>query len=209
MPQRGRGRYGGNRDRDRSRSKSRSSRRDYKGKGRKDQTDQRRKKKTLQDHVFNVGRAQDASDYVSNAKFIIRHIQTNYEKGGDITTALREEKHFDFTAVEPRLKISQVDKTKDESKYNQETAEFMKQYEIKVKSHMAREETYQDNCVKAAGLLLQQCSTAMKYKLQARNDFDKLEMDPVALLQAIKEASMNYEADKYVHKTIQEALKRW
>ena len=170
MPQRGRGRYGGNRDRDRSRSKSRSSRREFRGKGKKDQNDQRRKKKTLADHVFHVGRAQDASDYVTNAKFIIRHIQTNYNKGGDITTALRDEKHYDFTKDEPRLKISTIDKTKQEAQYNQETAEFMKQYEIRMESHMNREETYKDNCVKAAGLLLQQCSSAMKYKLQARND---------------------------------------
>ena len=204
MPQR-RGRNRGNRDRDRGRSKSRSSRRDYKGKG-KDQKDQKRKK-TLADHIFNVGKAQDASDYVTNSKFIIRYIQTNYDKGGDITKALKEEKHIDFSKMEPRLKISTIDKSKAEDKYNQETAEFMEQYKIRMESHMAREEKYQDNCVKAAGLLIQQCSTAMKYKLQARNDYDKIEMDPVSLLQAIKEAAMNYEADEYVHKTIQEALK--
>ena len=47
----------------------------------------------------------------------------------------------------------------------------------------------------------------MKYKLQARNNYDNIEMDPVLLLQAIKEAAMNYEADECVHKMTQEALK--
>ena len=205
MPQRGRGRYGNNRDRNRSRS--RSSRRDNKNKGKSSNTESKKKKKTLEDHIFYVGRAQDASDYVTNAKFIIEHIQTTYEKGADITTSLREEKHFDFSTVEPRLKISTVDRTQDAMKYTQETAEYMKQYEIRMKSHMAREEQYQDNCVKAAGLLIQRCSSTTKYKLQARPDYQQILMDPILLMQAIKEASMNYEADEYVHKTIQEALK--
>ena len=51
----------------------------------------------LADHIFNVGKAQDASDYVTNSKFIIRHIQTTYDKGGDITKALKDEKHIDFS----------------------------------------------------------------------------------------------------------------
>ena len=143
-------------------------------------------------------------------KFIIQHVQATYDKGGDITKALKDENHIDFEKIEPRLKQSKVDpKGTEASIYVQETAEYMKQYEIKMKSHMAREEAYQDNCVKAAGLLLQQCSTSMKYKLQARVDYEKIEMDPIKLLQAIKEAAMNYEADEYVHKTIQEALKNF
>ena len=138
MPQRGRGQHGGNPNHDRSQSESRSSRRDYKGKAKKDQNDQKRKKKTLADHIFNVGKAQDASDsdYVTNSKFIIRHIQTDYNKGGDITKALRDEKHIDFSLTEPRLKISAIDKTKEEDKYNQETAEFMEQYKINVSNEL-------------------------------------------------------------------------
>ena len=65
-----------------------------------------------------------------------------------------------------------------------------------MESHMKRIEIYEDNC-----------SSAMKYKLQARNDYDTIELDPVELLQAIKEASMNYEADEYIYKTVFEALK--
>ena len=126
MPQRGRGRYGNNRDR--SRSRSRSSRREYKGKGRKDQPETR-KKKTLADHIFHVGRAQDASDYVTNSKFIIAHIQTTYEKGADITKALKDMKHFDFQSIQPRLQMSTADQSSEKTKYVQETSEFMKQYE--------------------------------------------------------------------------------
>ena len=209
MPQRGRGRYGGNRNRDRSRSKSKSSRRDYKGKNKKDQKDTKRKGKTLADHIFDVGKAQDASDYVTNAKFIIRHIQTTFDKAGDITMALKEEKHFDFSKEEPVLKISTLDKDDPEEKlqYEQETAAYLEQYRIKMEAHMNREVAYKDNCFKAAGVLLQQCSSAMKFKLQARNDYEKIEMEPIKLLQAIKEASMNYEADEYIYKTIQDALK--
>ena len=76
MPQRGRGRYGNNRDRNRSRS--RSSRRDNKNKGKSNNAESKKKKKTLDDHIFYVGRAQDASDYVTNAKFIIEHVGKRY-----------------------------------------------------------------------------------------------------------------------------------
>ena len=138
---RGRGRYGGNNRRDRSRSRSRSSRQNGGNNGNRDHS-QPKKKKTLTDHVFGVGNVQDASEFITNSKFIIRHIQTTFEKSGDIATALKEQKHFDFTAVEPRLKISSKDKTTETAAYEQETAEFMKQYEIKIKSHVAREEKY-------------------------------------------------------------------
>ena len=93
MPQRGRGRYKNN-GRDRSRSRSRNYKRDHnhKSKGDNNKSQHKNKKTTLADHVFNVGRAQDASDFVTNSTFIIRYIQTNYDKGADITTALKEEK---------------------------------------------------------------------------------------------------------------------
>ena len=207
MPQRGRGRYKNN-GRDRSRSRPRNYKRDHnhKSKGDNNKGQHKNKKTTLADHIFNVGRAQDASDFVTNSTFIIRHIQTNYDKGADTTTALKEEKDFDFDLVKPRLQISRKDKEKKKAEYEQETAEFMKEYEIRMKSHIARQETYEDNCTKAAGLLIQQCSTSMKHKLKARTDYSKIEMEPVKLLQAIKEASMNYEADEYIYKTVFEAL---
>ena len=154
MPEsRGRGRYGGNRDRSRSRSRSRKATSRRTGKRNKDHPEQKKKKKTLADHVFHTGHAQDASDYVTISKFIIGYIQTNYEKSGDITKALEKGEHYNFKAEAPRLQASELDPEEDKARYDLENAEFMKLYEIKIKSHMAREETYQDNCVKAAGLL--------------------------------------------------------
>ena len=78
----------------------------------------------MADHIFHVGRAQDASDYVTNSKFIIDHIQTTYEKGADITKALKDMKRFDFQAIQPRLQMSTADQTNEPTKYMQETLEF-------------------------------------------------------------------------------------
>ena len=125
----------------------------------------------------------------------------------DITNALRDMKHVDFSKLEPRLRQSTADPDTAKAQHAQETAEFTEQHKLRIELHLAREEKHKDNCVKAAGLLLQQCSPTMKHKLQARPDYNDTDMDPVQLLQAIKEASMNCEADEYIHKTVQEALR--
>ena len=58
--------------------------------------------------------------------------------------ALKEEKHFDFSKEEPVLKISTLDKDKSDEKlrYEQETAAYLEQYQIKMEGHMNREVIY-------------------------------------------------------------------
>ena len=56
---------------------------------------------------------------------------------------------------------------------------------------------------------MQRCSQALIYKLQARTDYDSLERDPVLLIKAIEEASMNYCQEEYKHKTVFDALKHF
>ena len=124
MPEsRGRGRYGGNRNRSRSRSRKAAGGRTGR---RKDHPEQKKKKKTLADHIFHTGQAQDASDYVTISKFIIGYIQTNYEKSGDITKALEKGEHYNFKAEAPRLQASDLDPEEEKAKCDLENAEFMK-----------------------------------------------------------------------------------
>ena len=48
-------------------------------------------KTKLEDHVFHLGTARQASDYESNVKFILNHIQEEFGKySNDIVKALKD-----------------------------------------------------------------------------------------------------------------------
>jgi hypothetical protein len=58
---------------------------------------------------------------------------------------------------------------------------------------MKRKRTYQDNMFKAYALLWERCAKAMLDKIASRSDCDSVVYnDPIALLRAIKEHSLNY-----------------
>ena len=49
----------------------------------------------------------------------------------------------------------------------------------------------------------------MRTKLKSRSDWEDIERDPVKMLAAIKEHSINYEASEYIHKTVLDALRNF
>ena len=59
--------------------------------------------------------------------------------------------------------------------------------------------------MKAYALIWDKCARAMKNKIEARSDYDAMENDPIALLQAIKENSLNYQENNYAISIIYEA----
>ena len=64
------------------------------------------KKKTLSDHIYQVGSAKNASDCVASTNFILNHIELTFAEGLDIASAMKTGKEFDFDADRPKLKIS-------------------------------------------------------------------------------------------------------
>ena len=50
-------------------------------------------KTRLEDHIYHVGSAQQASDYVTNTNFIVNYIKKTYDMGGDIGQALEKLEH--------------------------------------------------------------------------------------------------------------------
>ena len=50
-------------------------------------------KSKLEDHMHHVGSAQQASDYVTNANFIINCMKKSYDMGGDAGQALEKLEH--------------------------------------------------------------------------------------------------------------------
>ena len=165
------------------------------------------KKKTLADHIYYVGSAKQASDYVTVTNYIINHIRRTFEKGNDIATALEDQKEFDLTQFEPQLRFSTKDAIKEKEAKEREDKQFEKQFEIEFQTYNDRKVKYQENRSAAAATLWNQCASSMRSKLQSRTDYDKIKGDPVELLKAIKQHALSYESNQYQMKTICEATK--
>ena len=177
-----RGRRNHNGGRGRGRSKSRHSR----GKSRGKHENTSRSKKTLGDHIFQVGSAKNASDFVTNSNFIMNHIQISMDNGLDVSTAMKEGKHLDFSTLEPVLQVATADPDKARKEYDMQMLEYGRRFDMKLKAYEKRTEQYRVNCGKAAALVWKQCSPGMRAKLKARSDYQFIQNDPVLLLEAIK-----------------------
>ena len=68
-------------------------------------------RRRLEDHVFNFGLAKNASEFNTNARFIINYIRRTYDEGRDIADALEKGKDMDFDAIAPIMKPITADPT--------------------------------------------------------------------------------------------------
>jgi hypothetical protein len=72
------------------------------------------------------------------------------------------------------------------------------EYKAELDESMRRKRTYQDNTFKAYALLWERCAKAMQNKIASRSDYDSVVYnDPLSLLRAIKEHSLNYQETRY------------
>ena len=163
------------------------------------------KKKTLADHVYYVGSAKQASDYVTNTIFIINHIKKTYRGGNDVAEALTKMEEFDFNSIKPIRQVSTatVDATKAA-----ENEQFLEEWKIEYQAYNERVNRYRTNKEQAYGLLWDQCSSAMKSKILARKDYENdIENNLIKLLMAIKQHALSYESSQYRWRTIVDAMK--
>ena len=65
-----------------------------------------KKKKTIDDHYFYVGSSKQASDYETTIEAIINHVKMTYDRGVDISKALRKMELEDTDLWMPTLKAS-------------------------------------------------------------------------------------------------------
>ena len=63
-------------------------------------------KKTLADHMYYLGSAKQASDYITMTEFIVNHIKVTFVNGGDIGEALEKLEAYDFSGDMPIPEIS-------------------------------------------------------------------------------------------------------
>jgi hypothetical protein len=167
-------------------------------------------KKTLADHVYYVGSAKQASDYVTTTQFIINHIKKNYDHGEDIAFALENMHERDLSKFQPQLQtVSLPSSASTQEKAEAEVLkeQYKMQFQVDYDKYKERVEAYKDNKFKAYALLWGQCNSAMKAKVQSRKDYSStIKDDPVELLKAIKQHATNYSDIQYDMRTAEDAM---
>jgi hypothetical protein len=72
------------------------------------------------------------------------------------------------------------------------------EYKVELDESMRCKRTYHDNAFKAYALLWERCAKTMQNKIVSRSDYDSVVYnDPISLLRAIKEHSLNYQETRY------------
>jgi hypothetical protein len=168
------------------------------------QKDKATKRKSLEDYVYYIGSAKQASDFVTITKYLINEIAQTFEYGNDIAQSLEARTKLDIDTYMPELKIST---SNDDTTKEREDKQFKMLYEAKIRSHVERDIAYNQNLSKAYAFLFKQCNKALQAKIQARADFEVIKHDPFKLLLAIEEYSMSYQENKYEVITIADAIK--
>ena len=158
-------------------SNRRSGRNNGQGRNSKPNSTAPKTKKTLSDHIFHVGSAKQASDYVTNKKFFINYVKKTYENGDDVGEAL--EKKEDVTIERPVLQIGTNDA---------ENLQFLEEWKIKYKTYNDRLTQYERTKNRACAVLWDQCSSTMKSKICSRKDYETdIEGNLINMMQAIKQ----------------------
>eukprot|EP00978_Attheya_sp_CCMP212_P028789 scaffold100331_cov51-Attheya_sp.AAC.11 len=158
-----------------------------------------KKKTTITDYVFHVGSVKQASEFETTSEFIINYISS------DIGSALENLQPMDRANKKPKLKTSLATSVEEKSADAQQFGmEFRADYEQWCKRICMYE---QDNWIKSYTLIWERCTKALQNKLQSRSDFDSLKNDPIKLLKAVKEHSLNYQENRYGMSIILDSIK--
>jgi len=169
-----------------------------------------KQKKTLADHVYYVGSAKQASDYLMTTQYIINHIKKTYDQGEDIAFALENTHERDLKKFQPTLqKITLPSSASAQDKAEAEVLneQYKMQFQVDYDKYKERVEAYKDNKFKAYALIWGQCNSAMKAKIQSRKDYHSdIKDDPIELLKAIKQHATNYSDIQYDMRTAEDAM---
>lgn len=113
-----------------------------------------------------------------------------------MTDAIEALEHIDMKKYEPKRPPTKLD--------SQGSVIQMDEYEklmlqLQMKEYMEKIKRYKNNCDKAYGLILGQCTQAVKNKLEERKDWKdiKADHDPLKLLETIKQITQDYQDNKY------------
>jgi hypothetical protein len=82
------------------------------------------------------------------------------------------------------------------------------EYKAKLGEGLHRICIYENNLVKSYALIWEHCNTAMQSRLEQRTDYEStIYKDPIELLQAVKEHTLNYQETRYEILIISDAFR--
>ena len=163
-----------------------------------------KKKKELNDYVYYTGSHKQASDYEKTTEFLINYIKGEYAYGNDIAESIRNGAYVDSTEWYPKLEVS-TESNPDKKRI--EDTELQMKYKAKLDATIKRETMFDSNKTKAYSLIWERCTLSMQSQLEQRTDFEtKIYNNPINLINAIKEQTMNFQDTKYDMEIIDNSL---
>ena len=193
--------------RGRGRGRGRSSGRGGRSAGRSSQQGEKKTERSLarvmdksrlEDNIYTIGSDRQGSDFIVTTRFIMNLIQRTFPQGGDIESALRSKKEFDFNAVRPRIQKTTIDPQVDQEGHREEQLMCDSEYKTALAEHAKRVTAYRTNKIKAYGTLWKQCAKTLQEKIKNRSDFEtKIEYNPIELIKVIEEMATSYEDNAY------------
>ncbi len=147
-------------------------------------------KKTVEECHFCVGSSKQASDHETTAEFVVNHIKKTFDRGNDVSEALRKLVGPDTDTWKPTLQMSLQSETDVEQR---EDKQFEMDYKAELDQAMKRKRACEDNTFKACALLWERCNKAMQHKIASRSDYDSIVFnDTISLPRATKKPPQKY-----------------
>ena len=163
-----------------------------------------KKKKGINNYQFYIGTNKQASKYETASEFVINYIKWTFDCRNDIAKTLRTMSIQETDKWMPILKMSTAT---EEAIRTRENQQYKLEYKGKLDNAIRRGD--QQNIYKAYAFLWGKCSRAMQNKIVGRKDFDtNIYNNPIKLLMAITEHSLNFQESQYKMPINTEAIKK-
>ena len=155
-------------------------------------------RRSVGDYIYHVGTAQNAADYELITEYLLNYIRKTYNYGDDIATAIEDQTDIDFDKSKPKLKFSKIKGKDKDDERNAENRQFEIDYKSELDTFQKKKTAYEMNTVKIFAFLWEQCSKAMKLKIEAGTDYEtKVKGQPIELMKVIKLHAMSFQEHKY------------
>jgi hypothetical protein len=148
----------------------------------------------LRGYIFIYGSKMQAEKYLRTKKAIGEFVGTKYGKAMWSLVEKKQETTF---------------KDPDEPDKDAKRAE-VKKYKMLLKMRIEDKKKYQEDKSKVFRLIMGQCTTTMRNRIEASRDYEKLEEDDdvIGLLESIRELVYSNEATQYQYWAMQSAIRK-
>ena len=107
---------------------------------------QNRRKRSLEDYIFNLGTSKQASNFKVSSESTLNYIKHTFERGNDIAESLRTLSKIDTQVWRLKLEMS---KSKSATVKEVENEQFELEFKAKLQGSMKWTTVYEENLYKA------------------------------------------------------------